>query len=338
MHLPSVPPTTRTYADQKLKRPPSWRGRSLRNPNPTLWCSSGLDLLEPCTAMWRHPGGVWSHCEGAPPASLLQLSLQPGGGWALRDLVISDLPNCCCWHSAASLQMEWSLVLSASLGRAPLVQGLSPGWWLRLWRCWRDRGQQAASQRERVQGDSKWVFPLGICNPGTPPPPHWDRAPGARPPEPASCPAPNPCHHLRKVVQDMKTLLADFPKFWFMILVFPNDEKCSQCKRRKTVRTEKVFFFNTINIETNHSKYPYRPICVFTFKQNTAFLDHLQNVSKSLRIQMAPIEKGFSQLPFNRERVSRGLVWHMEELLQKLLLLLSTNSTILLLVLWLGLS
>ena len=53
---------------------------------------------------------------------------------------------------------------------------------------------------------------------------------------------------------------------------------------------------------------------------------------------MAPIEKGFSQLPFNRERVSRGLVWHMEELLQKLLLLLSTNSTILLLVLWLGLS
>ena len=98
-----------------------------------------------------------------------------------------------------------------------------------------------------------------------------------------------------------------------MILVFPNDEKCSQCKRRKTVRTEKVFFFNTINIETNHSKYPYRPICVFTFKQNTAFLDHLQNVSKSLRIQMAPIEKGFSQLPFNRERVSRGLVWHMED-------------------------
>ena len=109
-------------------------------------------------------------------------------------------------------------------------------------------------------------------------------------------------------------------------------QKTQNCPDRKGL------FFNTINIETNHSKYPYRPICVFTFKQNTAFLDHLQNVSKSLRIQMAPIEKGFSQLPFNRERVSRGLVWHMEELLQKLLLLLSTNSTILLLVLWLGLS
>ena len=107
-------------------------------------------------------------------------------------------------------------------------------------------------------------------------------------------------------------------------------QKTQNCPDRKGL------FFNTINIETNHSKYPYRPICVFTFKQNTAFLDHLQNVSKSLRIQMAPIEKGFSQLPFNRERVSRGLVWHMEELLQKLLLLLSTNSTILPLVLWLA--
>ena len=88
-------------------------------------------------------------------------------------------------------------------------------------------------------------------------------------------------------------------------------QKTQNCPDRKGL------FFNTINIETNHSKYPYRPMCVFTFKQNTAFLDHLQNVSKSLRIQMAPIEKGFSQLPFNRERVSRGLVWHMEQTFAK---------------------
>ena len=185
----------------------------------TRRCSSRWDL-GPCKASWLLPGEGWWHCEGARPASLVQLSLQSGGGWALAGLQASGQPGCCWSHSAFSPSQDRSPTPPTSWERARLAQEWSHVWGLRLWSSWRGRrgaSEQVSGWRRRRggQGDCKWLFAGGICTPPwapgsppppPPPPPYQHRAPGERRPAQASCPAQNPCHHLQHIfVENMKT-------------------------------------------------------------------------------------------------------------------------------------